>query len=244
MINALYSAAGGMLANLEKQDVISQNIANVNTTGYRRQAVACQTFSDVLASTAQTASLSAQNPRKSVAPVLPKPFVEQDTRQGVWNSTGNPLNFAIEGEGFFVVQTSEGLMLTRNGSFTINSAGELSDIDGHAVIGEKGPIRMPDGEWTVDPDGTIKSGDVAVDKIKISLPATVKSSEAGGMTFTAATLAPAQAQLRQGSIEMSNVNVINEMVAMMTNLRGYEAGQRVIQSIDQSLDRLISVVTK
>ena len=246
MINALYSAAGGMVANLTKQDIIAQNIANVNTPGFRRRTAACQTFAETLSQTAQVSTLAAAAPSRleSVSPVLPEPFVEQDTRQGIWEQTGSPLNFAIEGDGFFVVQTPTGLTLTRNGSFAINAAGELTDLDGHAVMGERGTIHIPDGEWAVDPDGTIKSGDVSIDKIKVSLPAKVKSSESGGQTFAAAALAPAQAQIRQGSLEMSNVNAINEMVAMMTNLRGFEAGQRVIQSLDQSLDRLISAINK
>ena len=242
MINALYSAAGGMLANLVKQDVIAQNIANVNTTGYKRRAVSCQTFSDVLSQTARVSASAQPEKTQTVSPIVPEPFIAEDSRQGAWEATGSALNFAIEGDGFFVVQTPSGSTLTRNGSFAINKAGELADLDGRPVMGEKGPIRMPDGEWSVDQDGTIMSGNTAVDKIKVVLPAKVTSSGTGGQSVAGTAFVPAQARLRQGSLEMSNVNVINEMVTMMTNLRGFEAGQRVIQSLDQSLEKLISAV--
>ncbi len=244
MINAFYSAAGAMCSCLTKQDIIVQNIANVNSAGYRRQSVTGQTFASVLDQIANASAATSVRPN-SVSPVIPEPAVGLDMRQGVIETTGNPFNFAIEGEGFFVVQTPNGITLTRNGCFNTNIKGELVDPEGRPVLGERGIIRIPEGEWHVEMDGTVKSGEAVIDKIRLVVTKSLRNGIATRSTSqaTIGELLPATGQVRQGCLESSNVNIITEMALMMTDLRAYESGQRIVQSLDQTLEKLINTAS-
>lgn len=225
MIKALYTAASGMVAQSTKQDVIANNIANAQTPGFKRKRVVATSFSEALASTA--AAISAKS-----KPSCPNPQIEQtlvnaeeadDTGNGAIRSTGNSLQFAIDGAGTFEVGSRQ----TRNGSFIINQDGELTNSDGEKVQGKTGAIKMPTGEWSVTNDGTIiDAKGNEIDQIKIN------DAEKG------------KTSVMQGYLEDSNVSVIREMVDMIANLRSYEANQRVISSVDGTLDKLINEAGK
>lgn len=231
MIRALYSAASGMVAQTTKQDVIANNIANAQTPGFKRLRVVNTSFAEALGNAAPV--VVAENTARSGNPSLQAQAVTVwsetacDTLDGPIISTGNLLNFAIQGPGAFEVGPAGASRQTRNGSFIIDKDGELANSDGEKLQGASGPIKMPTGKWSIADDGAVRNekGEV-VDRIKIA------GAEQG------------KTRLVQGCLEQSNVNIVREMVDMIVNLRAFEANQKVVQSVDQTLDKLINEAGK
>jgi len=231
MIRAFYSAASGMVAQTAKQDVIANNIANAQTPGFKRLRVVNTSFAEALSSAApavatETTARSAY-PSSQVQAVRVQSETANDTSDGPVISTGNLLHFAIQGPGTFVVGSGDAARKTRNGSFIIDKDGDLANSDREKVQGDSGPVKMPPGKWSITDDGSItnEKGEV-VDRIKID------GAEQG------------KTRLVQGCLEQSNVNIVREMVDMIANLRAFEANQKVIQSVDQTLDKLINEAGK
>lgn len=228
MINGLYSAAAGMLGQLEQQDAISNNLANANTSGYKRSAVS---FAAVSRGVTIEELNSAQTPPKQVQCVIPIPFSEQDRSQGLLQDTANPTNLALDGPGYFVVMNGQSRELTRHGNFTLNRSGQLATSDGGVVMGQNGPVKLSGADWSIDPSGTVRVNGDAVDKLQIvpdKSTRVISGSQSVG-------------QVLQGQIESSNVSVVREMVSMLAALRSYEANQKSIQSIDQTLEKVINI---
>lgn len=229
MINALYTAASGMVAQSIKQDVIANNIANAQTPGFKRERVVAMSFQEALDKTINvtetTAGRATQN--SPVRSMLTRAEAADDLSDGPIRSTDNPMHFAIVGAGTFEVGTGDTARQTRNGSFVVDKDGELSTPNGEKVQGKSGAIQMPKGEWSVTTEGTIVDAKgTEIDQIKVN------GSETG------------KTQIMQGCLEDSNVNTVREMVDMIANLRSYEANQRVVASVDGSLDKLINEVGK
>lgn len=224
MIKGLYTASSGLVAQTIKQDVIANNIANAQTPGFKRQKVVSASFAEALDNRMSRLTIEGQPkyPRESVRTTQALAQADLDGSQGPVHQTGNNFDFAIEGPGAFEIITSSGSRLTRNGSFRVGADNHLCTAEGEQVMGENGPITLPKGEWSVNPDGTITSDGVHIDTIKIT-------GEEQGKT-----------RIMQGHLEATNVNVVREMVDMITNMRSFEANQKVITSIDSTLDKLIN----
>lgn len=224
MIRGLYTASSGLVAQTVKQDVIANNIANAQTPGFKRQRVLTASFAQELDSKMSRFPIEAspKYPRENVPSTLTLAQAGLDGSQGPIHSTGNNLDFAIEGPGAFQVISANGTRLTRNGSFRIDIDNQLCTSDGDKVMGENGPITLPKGEWTVKADGSIYADGKLVDTISIAGAVSGKTN------------------VVQGSLEATNVNVVREMVDMITNMRSFEANQKVITSIDSTLDKLIN----
>ncbi len=222
MLRGLYTSAAGMLGQLDRQDAIANNLANVNTPGYKRQIVGFSGFDFQLQRALQTT--------QTVMPpnTLPLPKLYVDSRQGGLQDTGSQTNFALTGPGSFAVQTPQGEKLVRAGNFQLDGKGQLVTSEGFPVLGERGPIQVS-GEWSVDTEGNVTSAGAVVDKLKI----------VGGSTDP-----KNPTQVVQGRLESSNVNTVEEMVSMITALRSYEANQKTIQSLDGTLDKLINQMGK
>lgn len=224
MIRALYTAASGLVAQSVKQDVIANNIANAQTAGFKRQRVVSESFSQALEN--QNKMLNTKDrpnyPDSMVQSMSVSASGDLDPSEGPIRQTGNKLDFAISGPGEFEISTPNGILQTRNGTFRVNASGELCAADGGKVLGQSGPIRIPQGEWSITSDGSVISNGSVVDQIKI----------VGAQ--------PGKTELLQGSLEEANVNAVREMVDMITNMRSYEANQKVVQSIDRTLDKLIN----
>lgn len=224
MIRAFHTAASGLVAQTVKQDIIANNIANAQTPGFKRQRVVAMSFAQALEQ--QAASLKfRERPPYPDSPAR-TPIVSAgeavDPTQGHIRETGNRLEFALEGEGAFEISTPQGIRHTRNGRFQVNTAGELCTADGAKVQGQSGTIYVPQGEWSVGKDGTITTETGPVDKIRI----------VGSTNGNTSVL--------QGYLEESNLNIVSEMVQMIANMRSYEANQKVVSSVDQTLDKLIN----
>lgn len=222
MIKALYTAASGMVAQSTKQDVIAHNIANAQTPGFKRKRTVEASFQQALEKTVSVME-TGKRPPFTIQPVLAHAEAADDTSDGSVHSTANPLNFAIEGAGTFEIGSGATARQTRNGSFVVDKDGELATPDGDKVQGKNGAIQMPKGEWNVTTDGTI---------------VTAKGNQIDQIKITDAE--PGKTHIMQGYLEDSNVSIIREMVDMIANLRSYEANQRVVSSVDGTLDKLIN----
>jgi flagellar basal-body rod protein FlgF len=225
-------AATGMLAEINRQTVLTNNLTNVQTPGYKADVSRQQEFSRVLMHERTSGTLRGT---QSSGPVS-----DQFTRmeQGTIERTDNPLDLAISGDGFFAVQTEGGVQYTRNGRFTVNGQGQLSDAKGNAVLSTTGaPIQVGDrGEsLKVRPDGVVTSARGALGTIQtVGLTGPEKVGEGDYWTGTPGV---SQSVVQQGAIEASGTNPTTTMVDMIQSQRSLEAGQKVLRTIDESLGK-------
>lgn len=224
MDRGLFIAAAGMRAEQTRQDQLTNDLANAATAGYKRDRTTTTTFGDVL--------LSATRDGRAVGAVGLGPYADQtvtDLRAQPVRETGEPLDLAIEGDGYFAVQTPQGVRYTRNGQFTTSPQGTLADARGNQVLGQGGaPIP-------VDAQGRVEAGAVGV----FSLTDPRKVGE-GQFQGTAAGQAPGV--VRQGALEGSGVDPTTAMVDMIASLRSFEAGQKSITTIDETLQKAATQV--
>ncbi len=206
-----------MLGQIEVQDAISHNLANTNTPGFKRTSLSFSAQLD----DADKSVLSTE--RRSPGCVIPHAFGSTDERAGMIADTSDPSNLAIDGPGFFVIGSKESPEFTRTGNFHISDRGTLVTSDDVPVLGQNGPVRVSGASWKVDPDGSIRVDGKVVDRLRIS-----------------GTDGKERGRVLQGRLEGSNVNAVEEMVSMISALRAYEANQKAIQNLDQTLDKVIN----
>jgi len=237
MIKGIYTSASGMLPRILKQETFANNMANVNTPGYKKDGV----FLQVLSEAAQKEIIT-DHPWE--VPMVDDIYV--DFSQGDLEKTGNDTNIAIDGDGFFAIQTSSGLMYSRSGDFSLSPQGQLIDRNGNSVMTDSGPLTILADSFMVGDDGTVTVDGFAVGRIKVvDFEKPYELNKAGNSYLVPkdATVVEKPAndfQVRQGYLEKSNVNVIEVMVDMLSSFRAYEAGQKAIQSQDETLDKAIS----
>ena len=225
MIKGMYRSASGMLPRIEKQEAIANNIANAGTTGFRKNVVFAKTLAQ-----AET-RLAA---RKVDWQHTVTNYVTVDYSPGVFDKTDNPLNLAIEGDGFFRLQAEDGsTVLTRSGSFVVDAAGYLAYPGGLRLMGDGGPIQVGEGAPAVGQTGEVEVDGIPVGRIALQSPADYESLQRlGGSLFAVPDnvelLPPLSATVRQGYLETSNVDVVNEMVDMISASRSYEANVAII----------------
>lgn len=239
MIRGLYVAAEGMLARQKAQDVIASNLANANTTGFKAdQPIFEMTLERTLAIT--DGDNHTPIGLLSSGAVLSTTYT--DPSPGAIQNTGNPFDFAIEGEGFFVVQTPNGDRYTRSGTFGLDSEGMLVTRDGLAVMGTRGTIQIPPkSEVTISGDGQISVGGNVIDRLLIVNGSLTK--EPSGW-FVGDANPVSEPKVRSGALETSNVNVVREMVSMIEWMRIYEAHQKVIHAQDEALGRAVNDIAR
>jgi len=229
MVKGIYTSASGMLARELAQEVLANNIANVETAGFKRDRIYFQKALDGLT--------SAESALRVVT----------DYREGPLIRTDNPLDLAIQGRGFFAVETPGGVRYTRNGHFSVNEEGVLVTADGYPVLGEEGPIELDlsEGPLSIGEDGTIKVGNSIVDRLRIEDFEDLKAlaKEGAGLFRAQVEGRPAEEfRVRQGFLEGANVSPVGEMVRMLANYRAYEAGQRAILAQDETLRKAVNEV--
>jgi flagellar basal-body rod protein FlgF len=238
MERGLYIAAGGMLAEQVRQDQIASDLANASTPGYKPDRAAQARFGEMMlqnSGTGQTIGTISLGVRIDE--------LRTDLAQGPLRQTGNPLDLALSGDGFLAVETPQGVQYTRDGQLTQDAQGRLQTTTGYLVLGTNGkPITVGDpNTLAVAPDGTLRSGTTTLGQLDIvSLTEAVKqgdtlfSGKPGGR--------PAATQIEQGYIEGSGVEPARAMVDMIVSLRAYEASQRVLHTIDDTLGRAVTQV--
>ncbi len=234
MLEGLYSAAAGMEAQQEQLNAISNDLANVSTSGYKSERVA---FSDLLYNPVKIAGSETTAGAGASAKVIGR-----SESQGALQETGNPLDLAIEGEGYFQVTRANGQKaLTRDGTFGVDASGAIVNAEGNQL---SPPIKLPAGvsasEVTIAPDGTVSAGERKLGQIKL---VTVTSREqlladGGGelsVTKTSGAVHPATGKIRQGALEASNVNIASTMAQMVSTQRNYQLTSTAIQDESQMM---------
>jgi flagellar basal-body rod protein FlgF len=243
MADGIYTALTGAIAQQQTLDVIANNVANVNTAGFRADRAA---FSEFLAGAQrdQTAVSALGQPGARVDRFVHIDAVTHDFADGALKLTGNPLDMALSGEGFFAVQTPQGERYTRAGSFMMRGDGTLTTTDGHDVLGVNDqPIHLPSNkDVKVGPDGIIEADGHLVGRLKLvraqDRTRLEKESETLFKGAPGAVMVHADgASITQGHIEASNVNAIAGLNELITVNRSFEALQKVIDTFQKMDDR-------
>ena len=243
MIRGLYTSASGMVSSMDKSDTISNNLANLNTTGYKKQETIESEFGKEVLK-------RIDHERTTIGEIGSGAFVSDiadDFSAGEYEETGNPLDLAISGEGFFAVQTPEGVKYTRNGEFTIDNQNQIVTQDGHPVLGENGALQLPEqGEVVIEDNNVLVDG-FELDTLElVNFENPEGLIREGDVLFTAGPEVgeefAAEGLVEQGFLEGANVNPIEEMTRMIENTRAYEADQKAIQAHDDTLDAAINRV--
>jgi flagellar basal-body rod protein FlgF len=233
MDQGIYTAASGAIAMEERLAVISNNLANMNTVGFKKDRLNYEQFSKLL----DTASLYPGQYRAIPIDVVARTQTI-DTTPGPSQKTGNPLDVSIVGEGFFVVNTEGGTRYTRAGSFHLTPEGLLVTAEGYAVQGEGGDITLGPGEVVIDTKGDIIFNNENVGKFQlVNIPAESLVRSGYGLFTVKEGYSPESVDsvnISQGFLEAANVEPVKEMVEMIATERAYEAFQRVIRSVNDA----------
>lgn len=235
MSSGYYAACTGLMSRTEALDTIANNLANVSTAGFRASH---NIFSSVLATTGDT-PLSVLNQDANDYGVLSG--TQLDTSQGSLVPTGNNLDVAMEGPGYFAVQTAAGPAYTRGGNFRVSPQGQLITAAGDPVLGENGPITIVGEPVSISPDGTISTNGAISGRLKlIEFAPTTQMQSAGGTYYTApkgSAVVALSSQVRQGMLESSNVNPVTSVVEMITAQREVESMRRVLTMFSTEMDK-------
>jgi len=257
MLRGIYTAASGMLADQRRLDVIANNLANASTLGYKRDTSITKAFNDffVVRENDEDPGKTQANPLVgllSFGSLISHTASRLTT--GALRATGNALDVAIAGDGLFTVSTPQGLRYTRQGSFAQDGTGRLVTEQGLPVMVDGHEVTGPPGSLSIAQNGEVKSGDRVLGKLSITSTAQLGSirKEGSGLWVTVAAgeptalVTPAEANgiydLKVGYLESSNVKPVTEMVEMMTTVRSYEANQRAIQAMDETLQKAVTEI--
>lgn len=259
MLKGLYTAYTGMVNEQKRMDVLTNNLANANTNGYKKEGTTSQAFDDVLAYKIKDMSEGRGLPRalgmNNLGVMIGEGYT--DYSQGPIKGTGNPFDLALSGEGFFTVQhinreDETSLMYTRDGNFTMDAQGFLITQDGDYVIGDTGArIRLdPLLDFRVDTSGNIMQGDentpVATLRIRdfVDYNYLEKFGENYFRPVEGSRFQDAEATVNQAYLETANISVVTEMTNMINVSRAYETNQKVIQTYNSSLEIAVNQLGK
>ncbi|MEO1137002.1 MAG: flagellar hook-basal body complex protein [Pseudomonadota bacterium] len=237
MSNPVYVALSKQAGLAKELNSIANNVANASTAGYRREGYL---FSEYVQ------ALEPQDRSMSQANVGGRFF---DATPGALTSTGGTFDVAIDGDGFFLVETPRGERLTRNGSFQLDAEGQLITHDGYRVLGEGGsPVAIPPdaSSVTIAPDGSIAANGAPIGRLGlVSIEPTALARE-GGNLFEATeeyqTLE--NPKLRQGFVEASNVNAVIEISRLIEVQRAYELGQQLLKDEDERISKTVDAMRR
>ena len=236
MDSGYYAACTALAARTRALDTIANNLANASTPGFRAEH---NVFSAVLAEQRQAGG-SALNRAMNDYGVMSGTTL--DRSQGALQKTGNDLDVAIQGTGFFAVQTAKGTMYTRDGSFQVSALGQLVTPAGDPVLGQKGVINMLPGPVSISPDGSISSRGALAGKLKLVDFKPGTDLVSAGATYYAASEAneiPAVGStVQQGALENSNVNPVASMVELISAQRSAEMMQKAVTMFSSEMDKM------
>ncbi len=252
MQDSVYNALFGALNQEHRLNIISNNLANVNTAGFKKEALA---FEQVLHHYAHDFVDPNQGLRGGViwpeADQMTQPRISESRtafQQGTLKQTGNALDLAVMGEGFFKVQTPEGERFTRNGQFSLSAQGGLVNSHGHALMGTSGPVQVPSpGAISITPGGDLAVNGQVVGQISVSTVSDLNALKKVGDNLyqlpkesDAREIAANEAEVVQGALEQSNVNAVVEMVRMIETMRTFEACQKIMSSSNDQDTQMIN----
>lgn len=231
MLRGIDRLAADMTARITRQDMLAENMANVSTPGFKTQRLFMSLLKESVRSAGKFDDVKEYG-------------VYTDFSQGPVDVTGRPLDFAIQGDGFFAIETAAGERYTRAGNFTLDDEGTLTTSNGDAVMGTSGPITIEGQNFTVSAEGKVIVDGSEIGAIKVVTFERPADLVRRGNCFEAAGQAPAECemvetQVLQGALERANVNLIDEMVNMIAVYRGFEADQATIRMQHDSAKKLI-----
>lgn len=232
MNSGMYASVSGSLAAMQRLDMISNNLANVNTPGYKKDKMS---FEGLLAGSVNPPAVPQG---KTADPILQKDSIYIDYSAGPVNQSGNPLDLALDGEGFFAVTTPEGTAYTRQGNFRSSADGTLVTVDGFPVQGVGGAaIRLQGSHVEIDAKGVVMvdgapGGTISIMDFEKPLALTKVGNALFVPADPQAVPQPGKAQIQQGHLEGSNVDSISEMVQLIETNRFFEACSKVIKGFD------------
>lgn len=230
-----YAACAGLQAQTQALELIANNLANLNTTAYRGQLPVFREF--------LPADMESSNPiSQAINDFSVVEGSRTDLTPATLDRTGNPLDLAIEGKGFFAVKTSAGTAYTRNGNFQVSKSGKLLTAAGDPVLGEQGVITIPAGEISISGDGTLSINGALAGKLRIVEFVPGSSPVAIGNSYYSApdnAVQPsADSRVRQGMLEASNVNAVATVVSLLTVQRRAEMLTQAMGAFHANFDKV------
>ncbi len=259
LIRGIYISASAMVTQMAQQDVIANNLANLNTTGFKRDLAIFRARDEkqMLRIAPFQPGTGAPATISQMGSIFTDSLLDQVSTahsQGDLKGTDNPTDVALRGRAFFVVQTAQGEALTRNGAFELDTAGYIVDHGGNPVLGQAGPIRLPEAQrssrFYVGDDGTVSVAGQVLDRMRIEdVQDPMNQLEKRGNTYyyprqgvTPYAAPTRNFSVHQNFLEMSSASPISEMVNMINALRTYEASQRTMNTQDETLGRAVNDV--
>ncbi|HLP16646.1 MAG TPA: flagellar basal-body rod protein FlgF [Bacteroidota bacterium] len=246
MIKGIFASASGMQPHSVKMEIIANNLANIDTTGFKKDNVFLQVLDEQQMLQRQNSGLG------ELSSLDAREFT--DYSQGSFNTTNNPFDVALLGDGFFAVETPEGVRYTRNGNFSLAQDGTIQNSSGYAVLGTAGVLKIDNWSKLASADISISQhGELMVDKVLVGklrvvdFPKPYQLEKSGTSLFKpkATTVTPVEADpntvVKQGMLEESNIDAIEEMVAMIELNRSYETDQRMTTIQDGTLDKALDI---
>ncbi len=258
MIAGLYSASTNMDAAIRQQDAIASNIANAGVNGHKSKSLVFRSFPELLFTQASASTPEGNPPNRTIGRVgtgVGVDWAYLNFETGPMVTTGVPTDLAIEGEGFFTVNTPRGERYTRNGTFKLvpdsqSGLATVTTADGYPLLGASGPIQVPvDREFEIDQSGNVILDGAPVDRVKV-----VELEDRNVLLQESSSLFqvedkwrnqvhPAERSVvRQGALEKSNVNTVLEMVRMIESYRNYESAAKVISVLDRNLGLAVNQI--
>ena len=281
MVRGLYTGASGMVVQMNRMDEIANNLANVDLNGYKKDTAIEKAFPEMLMRRMNDDAVY-KFPMGSVDSSPDRGHHRHgrgdergvhEFRPGAMKQTENDFDMALEGDGFFTVQTPQGERLTRNGAFVVNKDGYLVTKSGDFVLGENGPIKLKKNNFVVDQDGTVWQNATfaaddkrlvsqqenqwenieKVDRLRVVDVTRKRYLQKQGNSYWKTTdesgpveiIGPdSRPKVRQGFLEGANVNAVTEMVEMIEVNRAYDANQRTVQTEDTLIGKLWNEVVR
>ncbi len=246
MYSGYYAALTGLVTKFDALDLLANNFANVDTTGYKSQSEFYQAINAAMGSTASGPLNRAVNDYGVLG------GASTNLKAGAIQPTGNPLDVALEGKGFLVAMTKAGDRYTRNGSLRVDSKGILTTAEGDPLMGivpkpggkpGEGPIKLPPGTVSIGPNGTISVNGALAGQLKIvDFPPGTQLTLQGNSYYSAPAVAEkpaADPQIRQGALEASNVNPMDQMVSLILLQQETKMLQNAISTFDKTFDQTV-----
>lgn len=257
MLKGLYIAHTGMINEQNRLDILTNNLANASTVGYKKEGTTSQSFDDILTLKIKDQSVGVQLAQRlgTNNPGVKIGENYTDFTQGSFRVTNNTFDLALAGEGFFAIEYTNksgetSTMYTRAGNFTLNKEGYLVNSNGDYVLNVNGERIKLDTlkDAQIYNNGTITQGGQAVAQIQVADFEDYNYLEKYGETYyrpvEGANRIDGSAEVKSGYLEMSNVQVVSEMVDMIAITRAYESNQKIIQTYDSSLEIAVSQLGK
>ncbi len=247
MLRCFYTAGTGMLVQRDRMEVLANNLTNVDTTAYKSDSLLSSTFQEMMIERLNDPGVVSTS--KIVGALGTGTHIEAvytSFEQGSSEETSRPCDFALEGDGFFVVSTADGDRYTRDGSFSVSSAGYLVTSEGRYVQGQNGRIYVGGDDFMVDGQGNIYVDGTLTDQFRI-----VTFEDLSGLRKEGSNLyyhiseraqSSVDTKVVQGALEASNVDIAEDLTRLLSVKNAYQTNQRVLGMVDESLEKAVNEV--